>query len=226
MNTNPDAITILCYGDSNTYGQRSDMRGRWPADVRWTGQLQDLLGPEYAVIEAGLSSRTTDLDYDQKPGRNGRTYLVPCLQSHNPLDVVVIMLGTNDLKTVFNRSALDVAQALAGLVDDVRSFGSNASGIDPVVVLVSPIHIDTHAAHFQELYAARYDADAAAKSQELAPRIRHMAESKGCLFVDAAAVAVPGEDGLHIDRATQAALAETLAGVLRTATKQVVPDAQ
>lgn len=226
MNTNPDALTVLCYGDSNTYGQRPDMKGRWPIDVRWTGRLQMALGSDYCIIEEGLSSRTTDLDYSQKPGRNGRTYLAPCLHSHNPIDVVVIMLGTNDLKITFERTAQDVAGGLAALVDDVRTYASDNSGVAPVIVLVSPVRIDDTAARFQELYTTNYGAVAVEKSYELATRIRHMAESKDCIFVDAAAVAAPGEDGVHIDAPGHAALADTLAGVVRTATKQATPNVQ
>src|SRR5476651_2205463 len=103
MTTNPNAITVLCYGDSNTWGQKPDKSGRYPADIRWTGRLQQLLGNGYYIIEEGLGSRTTDLDYDKKSGRNGKIYLIPCLESHNPIDVVVLMLGTNDLKIEFDR---------------------------------------------------------------------------------------------------------------------------
>jgi len=68
MNTNPNAKTILCYGDSNTWGQKPDKSSRYLVDVRWTGLLQKTLGDSYYVIEEGLSSRTTDLDYNHKPG--------------------------------------------------------------------------------------------------------------------------------------------------------------
>src|SRR5215472_14719247 len=114
MITSPTATTVLCFGDSNTNGMPSDDENyvRLPADVRWTGRLQDLLGADFAVIEEGLSGRTTDVDYDERPGANGRTYFLPCLQTHHPLDVVVIMLGTNDLKTQFHRTAADIANAL------------------------------------------------------------------------------------------------------------------
>ena len=65
--------------------------------MRWPGGLQDLLGAEFCVIEEGLSGRTTVLDNPLVPYRNGRDYLIPCLQSHQPLDLVVVYLGTNDL---------------------------------------------------------------------------------------------------------------------------------
>src|SRR6478672_7408743 len=112
MTTNPDAKRILCFGDSNTWGRIPHVPGRYPVNVRWTGRLQKLLGDNFEIIEEGLGSRTTDLNYAKKPGRNGRAYLTPCLDSHNPLDVVVIMLGTNDAKIEFNRNAQDIALAV------------------------------------------------------------------------------------------------------------------
>ena len=120
MNTLPATIKVLCYGDSNTHGQKPDKSGRYPSNERWTGLLQDALGDSYYVIEEGLGSRTTDLDYNKKSGRNGRTYLMPCLSSHGPLDIVIIMLGSNDLKTEYGRNAPDIANALQGLIADVR----------------------------------------------------------------------------------------------------------
>jgi lysophospholipase L1-like esterase len=121
--TDPTAKTILCYGDSNTHGIPSNDEDdvRLPADVRWTGRLQLLLGEGYDVIEEGLSGRTTNVDYDDRPGANGRPYFAPCLQTHHPLDVVVIMLGTNDLKLQFDRPATAIADALSGYIDDIAN---------------------------------------------------------------------------------------------------------
>lgn len=145
MNTDPNAVKILCYGDSNTYGQKPDKPGRYEANVRWTGVLQELLGIGYHIVEEGLGSRTTNLDYHKKPGRNGRSYLAPCLQSHNPIDIVIMMLGTNDLKIEYRRSAEDIASALGGLIDDVRTYGETKTGANPKIILISPIEIDDQA---------------------------------------------------------------------------------
>lgn len=92
MNTNPNAIRILCYGDSNTRGSRPDSGERYRADVRWTGVLQNMLGVDFEVIEEGLGGRTTDVDDQKREGKNGKTYLVPALWSHNPLDFVILAL--------------------------------------------------------------------------------------------------------------------------------------
>ena len=96
--------SVLCYGDSNTHGQ---IPGGGPLDrhdrqTRWPGVLQSELGPSWYVIEEGLSGRTTVHDDPiEGPQKNGRTYLRPCAQSHAILDLVIIMLGTNDLKARF-----------------------------------------------------------------------------------------------------------------------------
>jgi len=212
MNVNSDATVVLCYGDSNTYGQRADVKGgRWPADVRWTGVLQQELGDDYYIIEEGLPSRTTDLDYDQKPGRNGRTYLAPCLGSHNPIDVVVLMLGTNDLKVTFDRSVQAIADALKELVDDIYAFARTKDGQQPKVILVSPIHIGDNLPT-----GPHYDQNSIDKSRQLAPVVRAVAEAEGCLFVDAAEVALPGEDGIHLTKDSHTPLAGKLSQVIRS----------
>ncbi len=214
MNTSPQAITILCYGDSNTWGQKPDKSGRFPADVRWTGLLQKALGNDYYVIEEGLGSRTTDLDYARKPGRNGKTYLEPCLDSHNPLDYVILMLGTNDLKLDFNRSAADIANAISGLVVMIKEKAKTKDGNPTKVILVSPILVDDTAPHFAEFYTGYYDHEAVTKSEQLSAEIQKVAEANDCLFVNAAEVASPGDDGLHFSQEAHAGLADSLVTLL------------
>jgi lysophospholipase L1-like esterase len=197
MNTNPSAIKVLCYGDSNTWGQKPDKSGRYNTDVRWTGVLQKRLGNGYYVIEEGLGSRTTDLDYSQKPGRNGRKYFVPCLASHTPLDIVIIMLGTNDLKMEYRRSADEIGAALEGMIGDVKTYAQNRDGKTPKVILISPIGINSNAPRFAEFYTGYYDNTSMEESNKLAGVIENVADRNGCLFLDAASVSMAGEDGIH-----------------------------
>ena len=89
---------VLVYGDSNSWGFEPGSGKRYGEEVRWTGVLAENLGSDTRVIEEGLNGRTTVFDDPLEPGRNGKTYLGPCLQSHHPLDLVILMLGTNDLK--------------------------------------------------------------------------------------------------------------------------------
>lgn len=210
MNTNPNAIKILCYGDSNTWGQKPDKTGRYVADARWTGLLQQKLGDSYHIIEEGLGGRTTDLDYTKKPGRNGRQYFVPCLVSHTPIDIVVIMLGTNDLKIEYRRTAEDIATAIEKMLGDVAEFAQNKKGQTPKIVLVSPIEIYANASRFSEFYTDIYNDIAMQESKKLADTISAVATRHDCLFVDAASVAHPGEDGIHMSADSQEPLAEAL----------------
>ncbi|AHH21680.1 GDSL-like lipase/acylhydrolase family protein [Nocardia nova SH22a] len=210
MIVNPDAFTILCFGDSNTFGQPSEGSGRLPIDVRWTGRLQQLLGEGYAVVEEGLGGRTTDLDDPDRDDRNGRTYFQPCLRSHSPLDVVVIMLGNNDLKAKFGRETDAVATALEGYVDNIERTAWTRTGGVPAILLVGPIHIDADQPAFTE-QSSEYDAESVRKSRELGAAIRRVADRRNLLFADAASVARAGDDGVHLSRDSHEPLARLIA---------------
>jgi lysophospholipase L1-like esterase len=222
---NPAAYTVLCFGDSNTNGIPADDENyvRLPADVRWTGRLQLLLGDGYYVIEEGLGGRTTDLDYADRPGCNGRPYFGPCLQSHDPLDVVVIMLGTNDLKTEFSRSPAAIAAALDGYISDVAENAENRAGGPPRTILVSPIHIDDSQPAFAGRTSQNFAASAPGRSRRLAAELHRVAEARGALFADAATVARAGDDGLHLTLDSHDRLAELIAARIKQA---VIPSGQ
>lgn len=215
MIVNPAAFTVLCFGDSNTFGQPAEGRGRWPPDVRWTGRLQQLMGTEYAIIEEGLGGRTTDLDDPDRDDRNGRNYFQPCLRSHSPLDSVVIMLGNNDLKTKFRREAAAVAGAIERYIDVLERIAWTRTGGIPSVLLVGPIHLDPDRPGFAE-QSSEYDAESVRKSRELGAAIRRVAEKRKTLFVDAATVASPGADGIHLSRESHQPLAELIAREIRS----------
>ena len=216
MITDPAATTILCFGDSNTHGSPSDDEEyvRLPADVRWTGQLRRLLGDGYHVIEEGLPGRTTDVEYEDRPGCNGRPYFGPCLLSHHPLDVVVIMLGTNDLKTQFDRPPATIADALLGYIDDIEANVTDRTGSTSDTVLVSPIRIDDGQPMFAEMTVDAFDRASVARSRQLAAEIRRVADARGVVFVDAASVARAGGDGVHLSLDSHGALARLLADTL------------
>ncbi|WP_328393709.1 GDSL-type esterase/lipase family protein [Nocardia sp. NBC_00416] len=210
MIVDPTAFTILCFGDSNTFGQPAEERGRWPVDVRWTGRLQQILGTEYAILEEGLGGRTTDLNDPDREDRNGRTYFQPCLRSHSPLDMVVIMLGNNDLKTKFGREVGAVATALEGYIDDIERTAWTRTGGAPATLLVSPIHLDADQPAFAE-QSSEYDAGSARKSRELAAAIGRVAYKRRAMYVDAATVACAGGDGAHLSRGSHEPLARLIA---------------
>ncbi len=213
MLTDPDVSRILCFGDSNTHGTPADDPDyvRLPANRRWTGVLQAMLGDGFDVVEEGLNGRTTDTDYDDRPGCNGREYFVPCLQTHHPLEAVVIMLGTNDLKSCFDRTAQDIAEALSGYLDDIPANIADRRGRAPATILVSPIWIDDAAPWYRDRTSAGFDRRGVQRSRELGEEIRRLASDRGALYADASQVARAGGDGLHLTLDSHPLLAELIA---------------
>ena len=119
---------ILCFGDSNTYGESPEGLGRYPRLERWTGILAQRLGPAYHIIEEGLCGRTTVWEDPVEGDKCGIRHLPSCIASHTPLDLVILMLGTNDFKQRFHVTASDVALSLDRLV---RTAQSMTNGVAP-----------------------------------------------------------------------------------------------
>lgn len=209
MNTNPQAKVILCFGDSNTWGQNEDKGAgeRYPVNVRWAGRLQQLLGSDYYVIEEGLGGRTVDLDdpRPEKPGRNGFDYFLPCFISHSRVDLAVIMLGTNDLKAQFSKRVLDIANSLNKYIETIRSLSPETS-----ILLISPAPLNTNAPKFKEYYGELYNEESGGNSVELAKEIQIVARDKEILFLEAGSVAEVGIDGLHLDPQSHLDLAQAI----------------
>jgi lysophospholipase L1-like esterase len=206
--------TLLCYGDSNTHGTMPmpdlDFSGRFPREDRWTSRLARLL-PDWEVIAEGHPGRTT-LHDDPVEGahRNGLAVLPAILESHRPVDVVVLMLGTNDLKKRFSVNAADIALSLDRLV---RAIIASACGPDraaPGVLLVAPPPI-LETGCLAEMFAG-----GAAKSRQLADRIGVVARRLGVPFLDAGRVVqVSPVDGIHYDAPANPALAQAIAAAVR-----------
>ena len=204
--------TIVCYGDSNTHGFDPETMGRFPRDVRWPGVLAATLGPDAHVVEEGLNGRTTLWDDPYLDGRNGRTYLLPCLRSHTPIDLVVVMLGTNDLKAHFGRAPYEIAAGAGALVDIILGSGTGPDGGPPRVLLVAPPRLGEVTA-VSELWG--YEG-ALQKSAELPRLYRAMAEMKGVAFLDAAGlVGAHPADGVHLSAADHALLGQAVADAVR-----------
>ena len=134
-------ISILCYGDSNTYGLKSDLKTRYSREERWTGVLQERLGKDYYVIEEGLGGRTTVWDDPIEDHKNGKKYLAPCLDSHKPLDLVIIMLGTNDLKERFSVTSYDVSLAMENLIQMILKSDAGIDFQPPKILLITPVPV-------------------------------------------------------------------------------------
>lgn len=202
--------TILCYGDSNTWGSDPATRTRFPPDVRWTGVLAAALGSGYRIIEEGLNGRTTRWDDPIEPHRNGLTYLLPCLESHQPLEMVLIMLGTNDLKARFRLSASDIAQSAAGLAQIATRSARNAAGEPSEVLLIAPPSIAELSG-----YDLMFEG-APAKAVLFADYYARAATWNGLPFFDAGSVIQSSPlDGIHFEANEHEKLGRALADVVR-----------
>jgi lysophospholipase L1-like esterase len=198
--------TVLCYGDSNTWGYDPATRTRYPPDVRWTGVLATRLGAEYRIVEEGLNGRTTRWDDPIETGRNGLTFLRPCIESHQPLDLIVVMLGTNDLKYRFDVSASDIAQSAAELAEMAWRFAHAPDGSHAKVLLVAPPAVSTLTELDQMFDGAREKSRQFSRYYRLAAGWHHLP------FFDAGSVIVSSEkDGIHFEADEHRKLGEALA---------------
>lgn len=186
---------IVCFGDSNTWGYNAVDGSRYAEEIRWPGRLQKLLGEGYSVIEEAQNGRTTVWDDPIENRLAGLTYLWPCMESHSPFDLLIIMLGTNDTKTYFNVQAKSIATGAGRLVKLALQSDFGVGGKAPEVLLISPVRIeeDNDAAHI-------FGRQAAEKSREFSQFYQEIAREYGCHFLDAAQYAAPGMvDGVHMD---------------------------
>lgn len=192
---------IVCFGDSNTWGYIGGRGTRYDENTRWTGLLQKMLGEEYMVIEEGQGGRTIALNSADEGEKSAYDYICPCLESQAPFDLLIIMLGTNDLQVKFGLSAGQISQEMDRLLTKVRGFTEYL--MEPParlkILLVSPIHVGENIENCadSEVLGGR---TAVEKSRKLAPLMRAVAEKHDCYFMDASKIAEPGEaDQLHMD---------------------------
>lgn len=186
--------TILCFGDSNTWGANPATGERYLENVRWPGVMRGELGDEYHVIEEGLCGRTSIWTDEVCQYRIGRDYLLPCLDSHAPLDLVIIMLGTNDLKTRLHLPAEDIARGVSVLVDMTQKSGFGRGGNAPEVLVIAPpaiIEVPGNLVKF---------AGAMERSKQFAALYCDYAKQFGAHFMDAGQFVKSSlVDGIHLE---------------------------
>lgn len=203
-------IRVLCYGDSNTFGYIPGRGGRYNRHTRWPGRLQELLGSEYQVIEEGLCGRTTAFEDMTEPGRNGLDRVREAVERSLPLDVLVIMLGSNDCKAQFGASAQEIAGGLEQVAAQAR--GGKASGFR--VLLVAPAAMTDRVMHSG--FGSEFDQRSIKVSKELAEAYEALAGKCGCDFLDGSKVTQVSEiDGLHLDAEGHGRLAEAVVKYLQ-----------
>ena len=207
---------IMCYGDSNTYGYNPHTGFRFEEDIRWPGRLAKILGQEYKIIEEGLNGRTTDVTPSDEIFKNGMYCLEPCVRTHMPLDLMVIMLGSNDMKKVFAQTEKMIGEHIRQMIQKAKEVSAykDPEGKPVRILLVSPIHItkDILTGPFRD----GFNETSIAVSEKLAAVYEKIAEEEGCAFMNAAFYATPGRlDGLHLEEEGHEQLALAMAGKIR-----------
>lgn len=197
---------ILCFGDSNTYGLKPDGTGRYDFTVRYPGKLQTILGKSYHIIEEGCPGRTTVFEEANRPYKKGSDYIIPCLQSHNPIDEVIVMLGTNDCKTAFHATGMEIASGISEIIEKIKYHTMDHTRI----LIVSPIHLGVNIG--KPGYDPEFNEESIEVSKSLADEYRKLANAAGCEFLDAAAIARASRiDEEHLDENGHDALANAIA---------------
>ncbi|MBQ8579732.1 MAG: lipolytic enzyme, G-D-S-L [Oscillospiraceae bacterium] len=208
---------IICFGDSNTHGYCADPNDcadggiRFNESERWTRLLQKHLGDDYLIIEEGLSGRTTCFDDPIHEGLNGLDYIYPCLKSHEAVDLLIIMLGTNDTKDRFYASAACIAIGMARLVKKAMAtecWGSHA----PNILVVAPPPIGE--GMLQSEVAATMGSLCVKKSEELAKYYKEQCDLIGAHFLDAKGCEFNQVDHMHLTKQGHADLAQRLANLV------------
>ena len=212
----PDGVKprVLCFGDSLTWGDDPALPGhRLP--TRWPVVLQDALGPGYTVIEEGQCGRNIATNDPAEGEKNGLLYIRPCLESHSPLDLVIIMLGTNDLARKFSYSLQDIAWEMERLLQKVmmhRQF-SSTTRYDILLISPPPLNDGLLTSWLGDLFEFE---NGIRKSRELSKWYRELAERYETGFIDAGLHCKSSAvDGVHLDEENQRKLGKAVADYVR-----------
>jgi len=202
---------ILIYGDSNAWGLIPTTKfERYSFEKRWPGIVQTMLGSQVNIIEENLCARTVDSD-DLRPGfenRNGMAELPMCLDSHYPLDAVILSLGLNELKSIYEWTPMQVAEKMRCMIDCVKTRQPNFhSHSTQIVLMTQPIVVDT--GQWGELWVG-----AGEKSKLLHDEYAILARSMNIGLIDVTDIAVDSRDGVHFDNAGHCAVAQVVVQAL------------
>ena len=201
---------ILCFGDSNTYGLIPKKGGRYGWGIRWTSILNEKLGlDQYHVVEAGLCGRTTIFDDPLRDYRNGFKMLPEVLETNEGSDVVILMLGTNDCKTVYGASAEVIGLGIERLIRLVRLYEAQSK-----ILLISPIHFGEKV--WQWEYDPEFSRESIKVNEGLASVYKKIADKQNVYYLDASLISKPSdEDQEHMNEEGHAALAEAVYDKIR-----------
>lgn len=205
---------ILCIGDSNTHGlctdpsESADHGSRYNEEERWTCLLQKALGAEYLVIEEGLSGRTCVYDDPDMDSVNLLPVLHALLNSHEPLDLVILMLGTNDSKAKFNTDAKKITKGMQILVEEAKSvpcWGKNG----PKILIVAPVPIE------EGVIYPDFNEKSVETTKTLAREYAFLAVAERADFLDAGGCELTSVDHVHLTKRGHRQLAERMEAAVR-----------
>lgn len=210
---------IMCFGDSNTFGDDgrqvpiNGIHGRYDEQTRWTSRLQAQLGESWRVCEAGLNGRTTVFEDPLEAGRCGIAYLDVCFRMNDPLDLVIVMLGTNDLKDMFNASPEVIAQGLERLVLRLKELIAVSLNPQAQILVLSPANVAcSEGGNFYYDFSPR----SVEKGLRLPELYAAVAKKHGCLFADVSQWAqVDPSDGVHLNPEGHAVMAQKLSELIQ-----------
>lgn len=207
---------ILIFGDSNSWGWKPENDlvkplERWDDDVRWGGVMQKELGDDYKVIIDGLNGRTTVWDDPIEEYRCGKNQIVPSMDAHAPFDMIIIFVGSNDLKVRYSVCAQDIANSAALLVQKAQKQIGDFTG-EPKILLVCPPPLgEVSKGIFWNTFGG-----SEAKSKQLAEFFKGVAEVNGVEFVDAGSIVQSSAiDGLHLDADAHEKLGKAMAPIVK-----------
>jgi lysophospholipase L1-like esterase len=201
---------ILCFGDSLTWGHDPALRNRIDEDRRWPGVLQNLLGENYKIIEEGQNGRTIATDDPAEGEKNGLHYIIPCIESQRPLDLMILMLGSNDLKRKFAYCAMDIAGEMQIFLEKVLAYNHFRMNDHMKILLIAPPVIGENGKG--SWLEDSFDFARCAKvSAELPEWYRQLAEMYHCYYLDAAKIVKTSPtDGVHLDPENQIKLGKAI----------------
>lgn len=206
---------VLCYGDSNTWGASPDQLPRYEFTERWAGIVQKNLKEQAHIYENGLNGRTTVFNDDVELGRNGRVGFDVVLDMNAPLDLIIIMLGTNDCKQRFSHHpAWDVALGMQNLVNIANNTQwGREMAVCPKILMVSPVKMGS--SWENSWIKEEFGSESAKKADQLADLYEMVAQNNNVEFLDASQFAVPGIDCIHMTKNSHAALAKAMTAKIK-----------
>lgn len=207
--------TILCFGDSHVRGNipggfnpKSGLSARYPKKQRWGGVLQKELGPNFDIIEEGIGGRTTNLDelVPGRPYRNGMSQLPESLEAHYPIDLVILLFGTNDTKLQFQKSVEEITNGMRKLITYIKESPFGPNGTAPKILVIAPPSVI-----LVPNLSPQFDKEAIEKSEKLGSAYQRLTTEEECEFLDSSLIVKASLiDGVHLDESQTLLLGQAI----------------